>query len=148
MVNRKVTSPGDPLIRIEVLIPRSAKSYLDTLEVSASRTIRELIEIHRQLPHAKKESIEKIKNIKITLATEEANLKRIEEIEKLDASTKTDFERKKADALRILVDLFTKYRGDFSKFEEPLQKWKTVLQIQSEELRMLVIEAAKAGSTK
>ena len=61
MVNRKVTSPGDPLIRIEVLIPQSAKSYLDTLDVSASRTIRELIDIHRQRPLVKIESIERIK---------------------------------------------------------------------------------------
>ncbi len=143
MVNRRVTSPGNPLVRIEILISQSAKDYLDSLDGSFSRTIRELIDFHMQRPLAKTQLIQDIKDIKIKLAMDEANLRQIEETEKVEVSRNADFENKKKNALGVLVKLFTECRGDFSKFREPLNHWSGKLQISPAELQALVSEAAK-----
>lgn len=148
MANKRVASKEDPLVQTIVYLPRSQKNYLDKLEGSTSRVVRELISFHMQRPLAKMQLIQENKELKIKLALNEASIKQHEEIEKLEASRKTNFEGRKADGLRVLVRLFRENRGDFSKFKAPLNHWADALQVPPAELQELVIEAAKVKEVK
>jgi len=144
MVNRRVTSPGDPLVRIEILISQSAKDYLDSLDDSFSRTIRELIDFHMQRPIEKTQLVHDIEETKIKLKMQEAKLEQIQETERQEILLNTNFENTKANALKILVKEFRGYRGDFKKFSKPLEHWAGKLKITPTELQTIVFNAAKS----
>jgi hypothetical protein len=144
MSNKRISKESDPLIPLQIKIFQSQKEYLDDLKGSTSRTIRELIDFHRQRPIEKTQLVHDIEETKMKLKMQEAKLEQIQETERQEILLKTNFESTKANALKILVKEFRSYRGDFRKFSKPLQHWAGELKITPTELQTIVFNAAKS----
>jgi len=80
MSNKRISKESDPLIPLQIKIFQSQKEYLDGLKGSTSRTIRELIDFHRQRPLEKMQVVHDIEDLKIKLKMHKPNLNKFRKL--------------------------------------------------------------------
>ncbi len=151
MVNKKVTDSNNPLVRVQYLILKSQKDYLDTLGGSASTYIRKLIEAQMSTREAEKRELIKEKTQHLAQVNIiDAQLKQLDE-ETNKVNLGADFINQRIESmvqnLKIECGNISKIKNGL-KVSPALIKKKTGIDYTLKEFTNAVIDKAESQGVK